>query len=410
MRKLVSILLCVAIVLLLAACGSSGTDTPASPSSTGTSISNKNDPDKSQTETETAESSEPENSSPESSTAESSGPALEDLEGHYTLSSYYNPDPYVSYLYPELRSLQDKTGEAIGSMDLYPDGTGTATYPGGSLNLTWDDSDIYLDGKALDIYHSQYLVGFDLESGESLNYSKLSVEDAYYYEVGLNPKQEELSPSDYTLGEITVERFTAEGKDEVFAVLPVTNNSNKTIALDQVNYSISSPSGEEIDYRFMSAFLTPVILPGETGFFYEQTLAENIPEDVVFEPDMVFAFEWTGDYERFDVKDITLDLQDYGDVWIHRPTGTAVIPEGTDPSKVQLNVICYGPVGRVVGHGAAVNFSRDYNPKNYFEIPENGGDAPFLVNMDGPFADKSFDQDLIDHYEFLAFTPNYFKY
>ena len=328
------------------------------------------------------------------------------LAGNYYLDIYYNEEPFASYQYPELRALQDKTGEKMGSMTLNEDGTGKAAYPGGSVDLTWDENDLYIDGKALDAWHAEHIVSFNLPSGEELTYNKLSEEEDFRFQIENDPNTALADPADYTIGLPTVERFF-DGNDTCMVVFPVTNNSNKTLFLKNLYYAVVSPSGAETDYRSAHADITPVLLPGETGFFFEHT-SDEIPGDADLQQDMVFICEWTADYARFEVKDTAPHTEESTQCIVHRPTGTVTIPAGTDPDTVMISVVCYGANGRVLGYGVSINISRDDNPYNYLEIPEEGGDAPFLVNMDGVFADKAFDQSLIDHYEFTAYAPRYF--
>ena len=391
------------MVFIMAACGSSGTDTTA-PDTTQSHVPTKN---ASEETSSSAEEPAPA-SQPEMTKGELAEPDLSDFEGHYYLLNYYNPDPYASYLYTELRALSDVTGEPMGTMDLNAGGTGNATYPGGSVGLTWDDTDLYINGKPMSVFHTDHKVIIELESGEELTYSKLSIEEDYLFEIQQHPKKEPASSSDYTVGDMITENYYAEGKNWTMIKAHVTNTSDSTIILDDLYYSVNSPSGEETDYRRLHANVCPVLLPGETGFFFEQ-IVDGFPEGSVLTKDKVFIYKWTGDYERFEVKDFTPSFEDHGDVFIHRPTGTAVIPEGTDQSSVRVDVVCYDADGRVIGYGGCLtSVSRDTNPFNYFEVPENGGDAPFLVNMDGPFADPSFDQSLIDHYEVTAYSPRNF--
>ena len=129
-----------------------------------------------------------------------------------------------SELYPELRARQDRTGEPMGTMVLRADGTGTAAYPGGSLELTWDEKDIYIDGRAMDVTHWFYEVILMLETGEEMTYSKLSPEDDYSYRVSMNGSMEETDPSDYSISEPVVERFF-DGGDATTVTFAVTNNT-----------------------------------------------------------------------------------------------------------------------------------------------------------------------------------------
>ena len=90
------------------------------------------------------------------------------------------------------------------------------------------------------------------------------------------------------------------------------------------------------------------------------------------------------------------------------------------PHSVRIHTFYIGLSGTVCGersfkvslrrYGLAVNTPSSINPYNYLEIPESGGKAQFMINMAGVFDDRSFDQSLIDHYEFRASSLNYFWY
>ena len=94
----------------------------------------------------------------------------------------------------------------------------------------------------------------------------------------------------------------------------------------------------------------------------------------------------------------------------HRPTGIAVIPEGTDVDYVILDVMCLDKDGKLLCDGRTVNFPSSSNPYNFMEIPEGGGDAPFKVNMDGIASDPTFDQNLIDQTLYIAYYPHYYQH
>ncbi|MBP1556031.1 MAG: hypothetical protein J6U30_08205, partial [Oscillospiraceae bacterium] len=171
MKKLIALALCIATLFLLVSCRSAEeTNAPDDgPVPSGQTEETGND----QTDDTHAE------------------PALTDWEGEYVLCRYYKPGMSSSELYPELRARQDRTGEPMGTMVLRADGTGTAAYPGGSLELTWDEKDIYIDGRAMDVTHWFYEVILMLETGEEMTYSKLSPEDDYSYRVSMTGSMEE---------------------------------------------------------------------------------------------------------------------------------------------------------------------------------------------------------------------------
>ena len=388
MKKLIALALCIATLFLLVSCRSAEeTNAPDDgPVPSGQTEETGND----QTDDTHAE------------------PALTDWEGEYVLCRYYKPGMSSSELYPELRARQDRTGEPMGTMVLRADGTGTAAYPGGSLELTWDEKDIYIDGRAMDVTHWFYEVILMLETGEEMTYSKLSPEDDYSYRGSMNGSMEETDPSDYSVSEPVVERFF-DGGDMTTVTFAVTNNSDKVLVLDSMYYSVLSPSGAETDYRSLHASITQALLPGESGFFFEYT-SDPIPEDAVLKYDKVFISEWKGEYERFEVTEVKQQSQELNNVILHRPTGTVMIPDGADLDLIELTAICYDADGRVIGYGMTVNTPSSVNPYNYLEIPESGGKASFMINMAGVFDDMSFDQSLIDHYEFRASSLNYFWY
>ncbi|MBQ5342682.1 MAG: hypothetical protein J6Z24_04395, partial [Oscillospiraceae bacterium] len=134
MKKLIALALCIATLLLLVSCGAPQEDnTPDEvPAPSG------------QTE-ETGKDDQADDTHHE--------PALTDWEGEYVLCSYYSRGMSSPELYPQLRARSDRTGAVMGTMVLRADGTGTAEYPGGSLELTWDEKDIYIDGRAMDVTH-----------------------------------------------------------------------------------------------------------------------------------------------------------------------------------------------------------------------------------------------------------------
>ena len=399
MKRLIVTLLTAALLLNVAAC--SGTNSKETASEASQTSANTPETTKTAETTTEAETTE----------ADSLSEAMRAMVGTYHLINYYNPEPFTSWLYPELRNHEDTTGEEIGTLILNEDGTAQATYPGEKIEFTWDDKTFYINEKPIEISTGGDQIYIPLENDITLTYSQFSEEEIYKNNVEHAAKRKPIDESDYTLGEPVMRKFHASGKDRYLISIPVTNNStNKTLVLDMVTYALVSPSGEEKGYRYAWAGVTHAILPGETGYLFDQTLVENIPENVTVQPDISEICEWTGEYNRFEIRNFEMHTTNKDNVVIHRPTGVIDIPAGYTPNMFEVDVICLGKDGSFIGYGCANEISRDVNPFNYLEIPEGGGEAEFLVNMDGLIADPSFDTSQIDHYEYIASDPYYYSW
>ena len=275
------------MLFALAACGSSESDTSAAPSADFSSKSASPSGNDEQPQ------DDPGNTADDSSVPAAEEPAASGLVGTYSLDIYYNPDPFISWQYPDLRSNEFKTGEAPGALVLNADGTGHATYPGGDTDLKWDDENVYIGDTTVPIWFSDPMLIIEFEDGESLTYVHMTNEEYYTYRIETAINCELADEADYTVGEPYIHRWNT-GKGYMEVIFPVTNNGDKPLILDDVYYTVLSPSGEEIDYRAASCYTPKSILPGETGFLFDHALGDAIPEDAGVKADIVHVFIWTG--------------------------------------------------------------------------------------------------------------------
>ena len=428
MKRLFCVIIVALLLLGLVSCGSGG----GTPVNTGESQANSaaapSDTEQNTvTPPEQQTSPEPEPQTPPEPETPPADPVSEKtakMIGTYELDDYTNNSELKYYRYDILRNLSIRTGVEPGTMTLSEDGTGRLSYLGNERSFEWTEDAFMIDGTEYPVNYSYPVLYVEFSENESLKYRQVSHLEAYNLSQKWDETHKVIASSAYELGEPEVVHFNEAARKYVYVRVPIENKSGEQLALDELFFTAIGPDGKELGFFSLPPNCTKLLLPGEKGDFVfdyfvaedkldtgGRTAADVFPEGVTIRVDEVDAFVWTGEYKRYDaeITEVLVFADSYtGGYMLHRPNGFVYLPEGTDISGIEFYVYCYDKAGKLVGYGSQIAVDTSINPVLYLEEIPGEHKAKFQTNMIGPFEDMSFPQDSIDHYEIVAFSPNYY--
>ena len=462
MKRTVAILLCVLLLLSLAACGgkpASSEKTEKSETSAGETHekkteekespkkedSQKEKPEKEKSEDklswkdiasmfgkdgksddsgepspETDAGTEPE-AAPEPVDAVSETVRL--MAGSYVIRSYDNYDDKY-YDYVKLENQRIANGRPSGELTLNEDGTGRLRCLDKEADVRWDEDSFLMDGAECQFRFIDQSLYLDTPDGEHVLYSKLSHLDAWNQSNLHSENREVADAADYAVGEPELTRYHEGKRSYILFRVPIENKSDQTLVLDELFFTTFAPDGRELGFFSLPANGIQVLLPGESGEFIFQYFVTDkddigfgtvndatFPENAVVRIDEVDVFRWKGPYQRYDaeITEIVAFVDTYtGTYMVYRPNGYVTLPEGTDIQDLYIHIYCYDKDGKIIGLGGQFATEESVNPVNYFEEIPGEHRAKFQTNMNGPYQELSYPTERIGRYVVVVDSPEYF--
>ncbi len=442
-KRTIAILLCILLLLCLAACGGKSASSGAE---TGGSGKKFNFYETKKPDAETAEKSEAEkdekdaggkNDKPAATNEAAPGseptaapePAdgisetMRQMAGDYVLRGYDdNADVYYDYV--ALENQRIVNGRPSGALTLSEDGTGSLRCLDREADIRWDEDSFLMDGAECQfqfLYPSLYI---DTPDDERIVFSKQSHLDDWNQSVLHTENREVADAADYALGEPELTRYNEGKRSYILVRVPIENRSERQLVLEELFFTTCARDGRELGFFSLPAIGLQMLLPGEKGEFifpyfvkeegapgFGQASAATFPENVVIRVDEADVFHWTGQYRRYEaeITEIVAFVDTFtGTYMVYRPNGYVELPEGTDIQELYVHIYCYDTEGNIIGIGGQFACASSVNPVNYFEEIPGEHRAKFQTNMNGPYNDLNYPTERIGGYVVVVDSPEYF--
>lgn len=208
-------------------------------------------------------------------------------------------------------------------------------------------------------------------------------------------KKEKSKDVDWKVGDAYAKTWVNSiGTTWVQIVCPITNTGKKNIYLSSATMDLEDMDGKLVDSKsYISAF-PEVLKPGETGYYYEETMLDNgMPTELKVLPH-VKVEESKVEYIRLQTSEINVMDQDYGGIKI-----TGRVENTTDEAQSFVYVVAFLYDANNQLLGSSFTILND-------EIAEGDKVGFSITSLGSP---DWLTAGAVDHYEIYAY-PSQFNF
>ena len=153
--------------------------------------------------------------------------------------------------------------------------------------------------------------------------------------------------ANWSVGEGRVINYTDSiGSEWIQIAVPVKNTGSVNLYLSSGTIDLEDADGHLVDSKSLVSVYPEVIMPGETAWYYEETLLDSSPSSALSAVPHVNVKEATVDCIRYETSDISLAEEEYGGIKV---TGRVENTSGEDGSMVYVAVFLYDGEGSLLG-------------------------------------------------------------
>lgn len=209
------------------------------------------------------------------------------------------------------------------------------------------------------------------------------------------PKEEVKEEAAWEVGEATAVTYPDSiGSTWIQIICPVKNTGTKTLYLSSGTMDLEDKDGHLVDSKNLISVFPEVLQPGETAYYYEETILDDgMPTDLNVLPH-VKVKEAKVDCIRYEISDVAIADEEYGGVKI-----TGRVENTTDESESMVQIV-------------ALLYDADNNllalPFTYLTDELAAGDK-MGFSMSTFSAPDSVTAGAVDHYEIYAY-PQQFQF
>ena len=195
----------------------------------------------------------------------------------------------------------------------------------------------------------------------------------------------------YEVGTPTVTQWTDSINSKWIKVaVPVKNTGEANLYLDDCSIDIESSTGSLLKTISFNRGYPEYIKPGETGYYYEETIVDFTATNVVAVPN-VQVEKATNDVIRYDITDVTINSDTYNGVKVM--------------GRVQNNTSTKGTMVKIAANLFDANGKLICNCFTYLNNDLNvGSKVGFTIT---PFAYDDFAPSDVASYEIYAYPKQY---
>ena len=207
------------------------------------------------------------------------------------------------------------------------------------------------------------------------------------------PKEEVKKEAAWEVGEAKSVTWTDSiGSKWIQIVCPVTNTGTKNLYLSAGSMDLEDSDGHLVDSKNLVSVFPDVLQPGETAYYYEETiLDEGAPDELSILPH-VKVKEATIECIRYETSDISITDDTYGGVKV---TGRVENTTSEDGKMVYIVAFLYDADNNMIGSNFTI-LTDDLVAGDKVGFSMSGFSLP-----DGVTA------DVVDHYEIYAYPTQY---
>ena len=207
------------------------------------------------------------------------------------------------------------------------------------------------------------------------------------------PKEEVKEEAAWEVGEAKAVTWKDSiGSNWVQIICPVTNTGTKTLYLSSGTMDLEDEDGHLVDSKTMISVFPDVLQPGETAYYYEETILDDgAPADLNVLPH-VKVKEATVECIRYEISEVSIADETYGGVKV---TGRVANTTNEDGQLVYITAFFYDSSDNMIGSAFTI-LDDDLVAGDKIGFSLSGFSLPDSVTASA-----------VDHYEIYAYPSQY---
>ena len=161
------------------------------------------------------------------------------------------------------------------------------------------------------------------------------------------PEEKVSDEPQWEMGTSTVKTWTNSiGTQWVQMISPITNTGDVNLYLSACKIDLEDEAGHLVDSKDMISVFPQVLQPGETGYYYEETILEDVEATGLKALPHESAEKASVECIRLDVTDLDIKADSYDEISI-----TGRVENNTEEAQSSVYVVAflYGADGNLIG-------------------------------------------------------------